>query len=299
VTGPPHAGGPEEVKDLAPAIERRLRANGLTFNVAEAGSGPPVLLLHGFPDSWRLWRHQIPVLAEAGHRVIAPDLRGFGETERPAEVEGYRMRSLVADVVGLLDALGVERVAVVGHDWGAGLAWALARYLPERVERLVAVSVGHPFAYQAAGMAQRQLSWYMLWFLFPGMAERALPADDWAVYRRLGWNGAAPGRDPDADRQIADLSRPGALTAGLNWYRANVDPATFATEPDGDDAAPVTCPTMGVWSTDDPFLGEAQMTGSKRYVKGPWRYERLDAVDHWVPLHAPERLNRLLVDFLA
>ena len=281
--------------------ERRVAANGLSFNLAEAGSGPPVLLLHGFPDCWRLWRHQLPALAEAGHRVIAPDLRGFGDTDKPGDVADYKMRTLVGDVVALLDALGVDRAAVVGHDWGAGLAWMAATFAPERVSRLVAVSVGHPVSLAAAGMAQKQRSWYMLWFQFPGVAERVLPADDWAVFRRWAWNGIGPGEDPECDRQVADLSRPGALTAGLNWYRANIDPASFVTS---DPAArsslpPVACPTMGVWGSDDFALTEQQMTGSERFVTGPWRYQRLDGVDHWVPLHAPERLNDLLVEFLG
>jgi pimeloyl-ACP methyl ester carboxylesterase len=285
---------------MSSVMERTLRANGLSFNVAVAGSGPPVLLLHGFPDSWRLWRHQFLALAGAGHRVIAPDLRGFGKTDRPTQVVDYKLRMLVADVLGLLDAAGVEQAAVVGHDWGAALAWALARFVPDRVTRLVVVSVGHPRAGAAAGLAQRELSWYMLWFLFPGVAERVLPEDDWAFFRRWAWNGARRGQDPDLDRQIADLSRPGALVAGLNWYRANIDPATFViSDPTRNSVPPVACPTMGVWSSDDFALTEAQMTGSQQFVTGPWRYERLDGVDHWVPVHAPERLNGLLVDFLG
>jgi pimeloyl-ACP methyl ester carboxylesterase len=210
------------------------------------------------------------------------------------------MRTLVGDAIGLLDALEVERAAVVGHDWGAGLAWMLATFAADRVSRLVAISVGHPVSFAAAGMAQKQRSWYMLWFLFPGVAERVLPTDDWAVFRRWAWDGIGPGEDPDCDRQVADLSRPGALTAGLNWYRANVDPATFVA---GDPAArsslpPVTCPTLGVWGSEDFALTEAQMTGSERFVAGPWRYQRLGGVGHWVPVHAPERLNDLLVEFL-
>jgi pimeloyl-ACP methyl ester carboxylesterase len=279
--------------------ERTLRANGLAFNVAEAGDGPPVLLLHGFPDSWRLWRHQIAALAAAGYRAVAPDLRGFGASDKPEAVEAYRMRTLVGDVVGLLDGLGVERAAVVGHDWGASLAWVVAMFVPDRVSRLVAVSVGHPRAYAAAGLPQWRASWYMLWFQFPGVAERVLPADDWRFFRRWAWNGAAPGQDPDADRQVADLSRPGALTAGLNWYRANVNPARFVRDGADSSLPPVACPTMGIWSSDDFALTEAQMTGSERFVTGPWRYVRLDGVDHWVPVHAPERLNQLLVEFLS
>jgi pimeloyl-ACP methyl ester carboxylesterase len=281
-------------------VERTLRANGLSFNLAEAADGPPVLLLHGFPDSWRLWRHQLTALAKAGHRVIAPDLRGFGKTDRPAGVEEYKLRTLVADVVGLLDVLHVDRAAVVGHDWGAALARAVTRFVPDRVTRLVVVSVGHPIAGAAAGPAQRQRSWYMLWFQFPGVAERVLPKDDWAFFRHWAWNDARPDEDPDADRQVGDLSRPGALTTGLNWYRANVNPATFViSDPTRISVPPVACPTMGVWSSGDFALTEAQMTGSQRFVTGPWRYERLDGIDHWVPVHAPERLNELLVDFLG
>jgi pimeloyl-ACP methyl ester carboxylesterase len=282
--------------------ERAVRANGIDLHLAEAGppSGAPVVLLHGFPDSWELWRSQVAALAAAGYRVLAPDLRGFGRTTRPPAVEAYRSRTLVADVTGLLDAGDVERAAVVGHDWGAALAWRVAMFAADRVERLVAVSVGHPLAGVVAGLPQRQLSWYVLWFLFPGVAERVLPADDWAVYRRWLWSGTPPGQDPDLDRQLADLSRPGALEAALNWYRANNDPADFPLDdPTRFHLPSVACPTMGVWSSDDPALTEAQMTGSARYVTGPWRYERLEGVDHWVPVHAPDQLNGWLLDFLG
>jgi pimeloyl-ACP methyl ester carboxylesterase len=286
---------------VATVTERGVHVNGIDLHLAEAGpgSGPPVVLLHGFPESWKMWRHQVPALAGAGHRVLAPDLRGFGETSRPAEVEAYKLRTLVADVTGLLDLLGIERAAVVGHDWGAGLAWRVAMFAPGRVERLVAVSVGHPLAGIATGLAQWRMSWYMMWFLLPGVAERVLPADDWAFYRRWAWNDAERGQDPDLDRQLADLSRAGALVAGLNWYRANIDPVAFvAPDPARFSLPTVACPTMGVWSSDDFALTEAQMTHSERYVTGPWRYERIEAVDHWVPVHAPDRLNRLLLEFL-
>jgi pimeloyl-ACP methyl ester carboxylesterase len=290
----------------APEIgERRVPVGEVTLNVAEAGpaDGRPVLLLHGFPDSWRLWRHQIASLAAAGYRVVAPDLRGFGASDRPGEVGAYAMRELVGDVAGLLDALGIRKAAVAGHDWGAALAWAVARFLPERVERLAVVSVGHGLTAYAAGMLQRRLSWYMLWFQLPGAAERVLPANDWAVFRDWAWAGAERGSDPDMERQIADLARPGALEAGLNWYRANLPPERYVPYgPPGPEhvaASSVACPVMGVWSSGDFALSEAQMTGSAAFVTGPWRYERIEGVSHWVPVHAPERLSELLLDFLS
>jgi pimeloyl-ACP methyl ester carboxylesterase len=197
----------------------------------------------------------------------------------------------------VLAAEGVERAAVVGHDWGAAVAWQVAFRRPDLVDRLVVLSVGHHGAGVAAGVEQRQLSWYMLWFLFPGVAEDVLPRDDWRFFREWAWGGVERGANPDCERQIADLSRPGALTAALNWYRANIRPERYVAT--GVPRGPrVGCPSMGVWSTGDPFLGEAQMTGSGDYVDGSWRYERVDG-GHWIPTEAPEQLNPVLLDFLS
>lgn len=278
------------------------RSGDVELRVTEAGppQGPPVVLLHGFPDSAALWRHQVAALAAAGHRVLAPDLRGSGASSRPSAVADYVMPRLVEDVVAVLDAAGVPRAAVVGHDWGSALAWATAMAVPERVRALVAVSVGHPAAFAAGGLRQLARSWYVGAFLVPGLAEGVLPAGGFALLRRALWHGAAPGEDPDADRQVADLSRPGALTAGLSWYRANLRPGSGPASPAGPGrSSRVACPVMGVWSSADPALTERQMTASERHVDGPWRYERLDGVDHWVPVHAAEALSALLVDFLG
>ena len=183
------------------------------------------------------------------------------------------------------------------HDWGA-IGLAFAQRAPERVERLATVSVGHPGAFAEVGLRQKQLSWYMMWFQFPGVAEAGLAEDDWAFFRDWAWGGVERGADPHAERQIADLSRPGALSAGFNWYRANISPATFHHNHSGIDFPSISCPTMGVWSSADMALSEEQMTGSARYVSGEWRYERIEGVDHWVPVHAAQQLSSLLVDFL-
>lgn len=279
--------------------EQRIKVGELNFNVATAGEGPPVLLLHGWPDMWQMWRHQMEALVASGHRVIAPDLRGFGESDRPSDVEQYGLLDIVGDVTGIMDQLGVERTSLVGHDWGAAVAWLMASFVPERVERLVAVSVGHPGTFPDAGLTQRELSWYMLWFQFPGVAEAGMPEDDWAFFRRWAHHGVARGQDPYVERQIANLSRPGALTAGFNWYRANISPATFHRDRSELEFPPVQCPTMGVWSSGDMALVEGQMTGSARLVEGPWRYERIEDVGHWIPVDGAARLSELLIDFLA
>jgi pimeloyl-ACP methyl ester carboxylesterase len=276
-------------------VATRIELDDVTLSVVDEGEGPAVLLLHGFPDRAEMWRRQVDTLVAAGYRVVAPDLRGFGDSDRPQEPGAYRMRVLVGDLTGLLDALDVDAASVVGHDWGAGLAWAFAMRRPERTRRLVALSVGHAGTGPAAGVAQRRLSWYMLWFLLPGVAEQALPADDWAFFRTWAWDGED---HPGLRRQVADLSRPGALTAALGWYRANVDPVRFAALEAGS-VPHVSCPTMGVWSDQDPFLGEEQMAGSGAFVDAEWRYERLSGVDHWIAERAPEALDALLLDFLA
>lgn len=267
-----------------------MASERVVLHVVDEGAGRPVLLLHGFPDSSALWRHQAPALVGAGFRAIAPDLRGFGRSPQPPRVEDYAMPVVVGDVLALMDDLGVEQADVVGHDWGSAVGWVLAATAPERVRRFVAVSVGHPAVRRHLGVEQREKSWYMLFFQFPE-AEQLLAADDWKLFRQLLRD------DGDMDRYLEDLSRPGALTAALHWYRANVAPRAQLAPPPP--LPPVTVPVMGIWSTGDHYLVEDHVRLSEKYVSGPWRYERIEGASHWVPLDAPERLDELLVDFLS
>jgi pimeloyl-ACP methyl ester carboxylesterase len=267
----------------------RVDANGVGIEYEVHGDGRPVVLLHGFPDSGRLWRHQVPALVDAGFRVVVPDQRGYGRSDHPAGVDAYALPFIVGDVAAVLDDCGIERAHVVGHDWGAAVAWGVASFLPDRVDHLVAMSVGHPSSFASAGLPQREKSWYMLLFQFEGIAEQWLSDDGWRNWRE--WM-----PHPDADGVIADLEATGSLTTGLAWYRANVPPASLLGPPL--ELPPVVAPTMGVWSTGDAHLLEAQMTGSAQHVVGGWRYERLDGPGHHLQLEAPDAVNRLLLDFL-
>jgi pimeloyl-ACP methyl ester carboxylesterase len=270
----------------------RVDSSGVSLHVEITGpdSGPPVVLLHGFPDSSRLWSNQVEKMAGAGFRVIVPDQRGYGRSDKPNEIEEYHMVLLASDVVAILDGVGVERAAVVGHDWGSAIAWTVASFAPERVDRLVALSVGHPIAFATAGMAQRQKSWYLLLFHFEEIAEQWLSEDDWANFR--AWS-----NHPDADAVIADLEANGSLTPGLNWYRANVSPrALVEATPD---LPPVRVPTLGVWGSNDFALNEEQMTGSSKFVESDWQYRRIEGAGHWMQLDAPDEVNRLLLDYLG
>lgn len=267
----------------------RVDAGGIGIEYEVTGDGRPVLLLHGFPDTGRLWRHQVPALAAAGFQVIVPDLRGYGRSDKPAAVEAYAMPALAGDVLAVLGDAGVERAHVVGHDWGAVLAWGLAALASDRVDHLVAMSVGHPATMRANGFEQYEKSWYMLLFQFPGVAEQWLSADEWSNFR--AWS-----RHPDADAVTSELEANGSLTPALNYYRANIPPEAFLSR--GRGLPVIAAPTMGVWSSGDMALTERQMTNSAQSVSGPWRYERLEGPGHWMQLEAPTEVNRLLLDFL-
>jgi pimeloyl-ACP methyl ester carboxylesterase len=265
-----------------------IDTNGVTLDVQVEGEGQPVVLIHGFPDTKRLWSKIVPGLVEAGLQVIVPDMRGYGASSKPAEVDAYSIPMLAIDIVGILDHLGHERAHVVGHDWGAATAWAVGTFAPDRVDHLVALSVGHPSAFLST-IEQREKSWYMLLFGYTGLAEDWLTRDNWANFRE--WS-----NHPDIEAVIADLQRDNSLTPGLNYYRATITPEAVTGPPL--ELPPIQSPTMGVWSSHDFALIESGMTGSAKFVNNTFRYERIEGVGHWMQWEVPEKVTALLVDFL-
>jgi pimeloyl-ACP methyl ester carboxylesterase len=272
-----------QAMDLEP-VTKTVSVRGMSFPVVDHGSGPAVLLLHGFPDDRHLWRYQVGPLVKAGYRVVAPDLRGFGDAPRPQDPQEYGLSIVIDDVLGLLDALAIQRVQLVAHDWGAAVGWRLAAEHPDRISRYVALSVGAPGG--PMPIEQREKSWYMAFFRQTGTAETQLTRNNWQLFRE--WTRNAK----DTDRYVDRLSRPGALTAGLNWYRAagQMAPAT--------PAPPITIPVLGIWSEGDAYLTEIRMKTSGERMNGPFRYEKIADASHWLMLDKPEELNRLLLGFL-
>jgi pimeloyl-ACP methyl ester carboxylesterase len=258
-----------------------------TATPPDASDRLPVLLLHGWPDTHRLWRHQVAALTAAGHRTIAPDLRGFGDSDKPEDVSSYEVAHHIADLIAILDALDVEKVALVGHDWGAAVAWSFAAYAPERVDRLVSLTVGHPQSFMGAGLTQKLRSLYMVLFNVPVVAEQFLG--------QFGRQFLAT--HPDRDEVLEQLARPGAATASLGIYRANASPKTIVSPPAP--LPPITCPVTGVLGSKDIALTEAQMVGSAEYVSGPWRYVRLEGAGHWLPLEVPDVIDELLIEAVS
>jgi pimeloyl-ACP methyl ester carboxylesterase len=279
---------------------RRIDVGEISLAVEEAGTGEPVILLHGFPELSYSWRHQLPALSGAGFHAVAPDLRGYGGSDRPAETAAYALPKLVGDLVGLIRALGHESAHVVGHDWGGSIAWVTASRAPERVRSLSILNSPHPVASAEARQIpeQQQKSWYMLLFQFVGVAEEWLSANDFANLRRFVFDTAAPGAFSAGDREtfVAALREDGALTAALDYYRANIPPESWLRPPP--DLPPVGVPTMIVWGEADAYMSPILLERSVSKVTGPLRVERLPGVSHWVQQEASGEVNRLLVDFL-
>lgn len=286
---------------MADIAMRRVDANGFSFAVDEAGEGDHLALcLHGFPESRFSWRYQLPLLAGMGYRAWAPDLRGYGETEpKPQGVESYRIERLMEDVAALIDASAAKTVTLIGHDWGAGLAWAFAANRVRPLERLVIMNVPHPAVFaRHLRRSPRQMarSWYMLFFQLPGVPEWLSTRNDAAVIRRA-FHGMAVDKSrfpPEVlDCYAADAQRPGAMTGMVNWYRA-------AARFPGKLAGPwpmIEIPTLIVWGEADAALGVELLDGTEAHVRD-LTIRRLPNVSHWVQQEAPEAVNEILKGWL-
>jgi pimeloyl-ACP methyl ester carboxylesterase len=283
-------------------VAATVTRDGLVFDLTTAGptTGEPVVLLHGFPQSARCWDAVTPALAAAGLRTVAPDQRGYSPGARPAGPAAYGLSALVADAAAVVEATlaetGQARAHVVGHDWGAAVAWTLAGARPELIATVTGISTPPPGAFAAALRRPRQLraSWYMAAFAVPGLAERAFavpPGERFspALVRLLVRSGQTRER---AERDAAGLADPAALTAALNWYRA-IPLARSAH------VRPAQVPALFVWSDGDTALTRDAADRAHAHVAGPFRYVELRGVSHWVPDEAPDALAALLLDHLA
>jgi pimeloyl-ACP methyl ester carboxylesterase len=267
-----------------------VRLRGYDFDVRDTGSGDPVVLLHGFPAHAGCWDAVVPPLVAAGHRVVVPDQRGYSPGARPPGRRAYVAAELAADVLSLLDALELDRVHLVGHDWGGGVAWGLAAAAPDRLRSLSVVATPHPAALVRSMLTsdQARRSWYIGLFQLPVLPERVLLAGRGRLLRRLLVGSGLP-----ADRagEYADrMAAPGAFTAALNWYRA--------LPLDRPSVGPVTVPTLYVWGAADTTLGPAAAAATARHVTGPYTYVQLPGASHWIPELEPTRLTEPLLAHL-
>ena len=267
------------------------------LHYVEAGDGPLIVLLHGFPEFWFGWRLQITPLAAAGFRVVAPDLRGYNLSSKPAGLAAYTADQLAADVRGLIRELGAESALLVGHDWGGTVAWATAMNHPEVVDRLAILNAAHPRRLNQGLRNPRQLlrSWYFFYFQPPGLPERRVRRRHWRFFRHF-LRDAHPAYTPEEiDRYVEAWSQPGAATAMINYYRAAVRPPKGAKA----ELRPISAPTLVIWGQRDRYLGPKLAEPDRDDVPGLDRVERLPDASHWVHHDEPERVTQLLIDFFA
>jgi pimeloyl-ACP methyl ester carboxylesterase len=275
-----------------------VSVNGIRLHVVEAGpaTGPPVLLLHGFPEFWWGWKAQMARLANAGFRVVVPDQRGYNVSDKPDEVEAYRVSTLVADVVGLIDALGMTQVNLGAHDWGGAVAWRVALAHPERVRRLAMFNSAHPGAWvelESRPSRSESVSWYRTFFQLPWLPELAMRANDWSMISRNLVDTSRPGTFDDRELAYykAAWARDGAISSMVDWYRA----AFRYPEPlEGDGV--VRTPTLILWGLKDPFFPtEMAALSAARCANG--RLVTLPDAGHWLLHEEPDVTSRAMIDF--
>lgn len=285
--------------ETVPGDSEYVDTGEVRLHVRTAGptDGPPVVLLHGFPEFWYGWHRQLEALADAGHRVLIPDQRGYNLSDKPVGRDAYRVDRLASDVTGLLDATGHEGAAVVGHDWGAMVAWVLAQDHPDRVERLGILNVPHPAAFGETlrgNWEQVFRSWYAGFFQVPRLPEVAMRARDCRLLERALTGSARPGTfdAEDLRRYRTAWGRKGALTGMLNWYRANgIGSGLF------DRDGRVEPETLVLWGTDDVALVEENAERSVQFCDDG-RLERFEGASHWVQHERAEAVTERLVAFL-
>lgn len=272
--------------------KRRIETNGIALNVEVHGEGDPVLLLHGWPDDASVWRYQIDALVDDGFCCIVPNLRGVGGSDGPSDISAYRTSNLVADVIGLLDTLGYQRVKVVGHDWGASLVWSLLSLRPERFKRAVVMSVGHPACmWDMTNIAQRAASWYAYYFQLADFDPATFSANEFEVFRKF-MDGA-----PDLERRIDRFKRhPDQFINHIKWYQA-LDGAR-ASKSRYETLPKIRVPMLAIAGADDFALSSNQLKDSGEYVDAEYVFEILPSMGHWMQLEAPEVINSMLLAYL-
>ncbi|MCH7951575.1 alpha/beta hydrolase [Patescibacteria group bacterium] len=278
----------------------QIETNGIRLHIVQSGpaNGPPVILLHGFPEFWYGWRHQIGPLAAAGYRLLVPDQRGYNRSQKPEGVAAYRAGVLVGDLFGLMQTLDIQRASLVGHDWGAAVAWWAASAHPERFDRLVILNVPHPKVMARTlrtSWRQQLRSWYIAFFQTPWLPEALLWAGDFAVMKsalqRSGLRHTFSAEELAVYQQA--WAQPGALTGMLNWYRAAArHPARISLK------RKIQVPTLMIWGARDVALGWEMAQPSIEMCEDG-RLVTFETAGHWVQHEQAAQVNRLLLDFLS
>ena len=296
----------ENVPASHPITHGYASVNGVKLHYAEAGSGDLIILLHGFPEFWYSWRHQLKALAPQFH-VVAPDLRGYNLSDKPAGIADYRLEVLAEDVIALMDHFGARQAALVGHDWGAGVTWAVAQKYAERVSKIAVMQVP-PAAAWRANMSVRQLlrSWYMFLFQLPGVPEWLIRRKGFAILNKIFREQVSRPHSfsvADVAAYKEALEKPGALTAAVNYYRANVGRVIRrSSSAEGAKAGQdnrIRVPTLFIFGEQDSAILPQTVKGIARFINAPYSELRIPDCSHWVQNEAPEEVNSALLKFFT
>lgn len=277
-----------------------IEVNGIKMHYVEQGEGELMLLLHGFPEFWYSWRNQIPELAKNYH-VVAPDLRGYNETDKPKEVSAYKLETLTKDVLELIDKLGYEKAIVVAHDWGGAIGYELGMQHPDKVEKLVIINSPHPSIMKknlTGNFQQFKRSWYMFFFQIPFLPEFFMRSNLKLNFKKTfrGWAfNKSNFTDQDIDEYVKAFEKKGALTGAINWYRAALRSWNNLKKPKN----PISVPTLIIWGEDDKALGKELTFNMDKYFSAPYKVKYLSKCSHWVQNEYPDKVNQMLLDFAS
>jgi len=280
-----------------------VNVNGIIMHYVTIGNGPLIVFLHGFPEFWYSWRYQIPFFSKH-FKVVVPDMRGYGETEKPAEINEYRIEKLVADIVELIHSLGQEKAIVVGHDWGCAIAWSVAMMLPSIVEKLIVMNMPHLAVFQKNAFRnyeQMQKSWYMFFFLLQDVPENRLSSNNFEFLKHLfeiSIKRKEKFTQSDIEDYVSSWSKEGGITGGINYYRANLNAEFWGSLDESIPFPKIKSATLQIWGEEDIFLRKELTEGTNEFVDAPFSLKTIPNCGHWIQQEAPEEVNQVIDEFL-
>jgi pimeloyl-ACP methyl ester carboxylesterase len=275
--------------------------NGIRMHYVTYGNGSLIVLLHGFPEFWYSWRNQIPILSKK-FKVVAPDMRGYGETEKPFKTDSYKIEEIVKDIVELVHGLGFEKAIIAGHDWGGIIAWSIAMMAPDVVERLIIMNAPHPGVYSKhipKNIKQVLRSWYVFFFLIKGIPESILGNSNYKMLKSSILKSSVRKEvfsEKDIERYVSSW-KSGGISGGINYYRANLS-LRYWSKSNKVPFPKIKVPVLQIWAEDDKFLGKELTKGTQAFIDAPYRLHLISDCGHWVQQEAPDEVNETILKFL-
>jgi epoxide hydrolase 4 len=284
-----------------------VNANGIRIHCVTMGDGdgPLIVFLHGFPEFWYSWRHQIPFFAQK-FKVVAPDMRGYGDTDKPKEIKEYKIGKLSRDIIELIHSFGNESAIIVGHDWGGIIGWSIAMIAPNVVEKLIVMNAPHPSVFKKntfRNLAQMQKSWYIFFFLLQKVPEKVLSSNDFKILRHF-FESSIKRKDRftqgDIEEYVSAWRKYGSngLTGGINYYRANLVSTFWKSHGESTPYPKIRKPTLMIWGENDSFLGIEMTENTQKSVEAPFLLKLIPGCGHWVQQEAPDEVNQIMDEFL-